>query len=269
MAQPGRPKGRPNKPKVQPQTNSLPHSEYNPHIHGNSQYVPPQHAQPLQRNQPRLREEIIQVQDEADLILFRSDAVKRYTSNHELIENITAKCIHTNKIVPPALYPKPKETTFIKDVSATEVYFGSIVLMKQKLEVYKNQIDALPAKYTLPAEYTYQSQQTDKLADLITGPTDKLHQELKTLLQDYKSKYNKNYVCSKQKKYSAKILKNVKQAPADYNPRYLNKFDQRKDYEMNGLFKDSHDNHDDVDMGDLINFDADDQNGFDDGFLNI
>lgn len=331
MAHPGRPRGRTNKLKyAAPPPQTLPHSEYNPHIHANSQYIPPQHRQaPVQTSHPRSREEVsIQVQDEADLILFRQDALQRYITNHEYIENITAKCIHTNKIIPPSLYPiLPKRTDNIEDLKYDEIYFGDVRLMLAKTRQIQGQIEKLKVdQFGLGDEYTYQSLATDRLTELCQeGSVETLERELEDILQEYTKQHSRNYISTREKKYSIDLKKitnkPVQVAPSDYNPKLIDSFlhineeannQDINTYEngmfmnynhpeytngslnnmnldipksgpmnnfngdMNALFKDPAEDSGDVDdMGDLINFDGDNDNdnemmnvgNFEQGFL--
>lgn len=280
MAHPGRPRGRTNKLKyAAPPPQALPHSEYNPHIHANSQYIPPQHQQAaVQTNHPRSREEVsIQVQDEADLILFRQDALQRYITNHEYIENITAKCTHTNKIIPPSLYPiLPKREDKIEDLKYDEIYFGDVELMNAKTKQILDQIKQLGVdQYVLGDEYTYQSQTTDKLTELCNeGSVETLERELDDILQDYTKKHSRNYICTSEKKYSIELKKITNKqpqvAPSDYNPKLIDSFlnidDNDEDINEAGI-----ENNDDINTyenGMFMNYDNHSTNEYTNGSLN-
>lgn len=272
MAHPGRPKGRTNKPKyTTPQAQSLPHSEYNPHIHANRQYIPPQHSQaPAQANHPRSREDAsIQAQDEADLIQFRQDAINRFIKNQEYIENITGKCIHTNKIIPPSLYPiLPKRDVTIDQLKYDEVYFGDQRLMNEKSSQILLQITKLKSSnhYELGSEYTYQSQQTDKLVELCNEALiENLEKELETILQDYQTRFSRKYVSKNETKYSIdyKTITNtpVQVAPSNYNPRLINSFLNIDDDEP------KIENNDNFESDIFINYENNTNDGYSNGSL--
>lgn len=251
MAHPGRPRGRTSKRSqhiqqqhIQSQPLNVPQhqmpNQHRVHNHGHGQHHTQQH-----RTQPQhtMKEEH-QLHDEADLISFRTDALTRFITNYEYLENVTSKMVHTSKIIPPSLYPiipKLKQTEFSK-LTPEDIYFGDVEFMKAREAELTKQIDELngdehsSAKY-LPqeSEYLYQKEKTDRLLDLQSKLYDKsladaLEKELDTILNEYKTKFNKEYKYSERPKaYAVSRDKigdntNIQEAPANYNPRLINTF---------------------------------------------
>lgn len=262
MAHPGRPKGRTNKRTQQLQQQQIHQSQ---HLHGHApqhqlqghhgrvhnqghghgqhgQGHPQQHH--TQQQHSMKEEQGVQLHDEADLISFRTDALTRFITNYEYLENVTSKMVHTSKIIPPSLYPiipKQKQREFSK-LTPEDIYFGDVEFMKSREEELTKQIQVLNSnqhsstKY-LPneSEYLYQKEKIDRLLDLQSKLYDKssadaLEKELDTILEEYKTKFNKEYKYSEPiKKYSVSRDKlghntNIQEAPANYNPRLINSF---------------------------------------------
>ena len=109
MAHPGRPRGRMNKKTLQAQAASQ--AEQLARVQQQQAQQQAQRAAQAQmgnnpNSQQSIKEETgVQLHDEADLISFRNDALLRYITNHEYIENVMSKLIHSSKIIPPSLYP--------------------------------------------------------------------------------------------------------------------------------------------------------------------
>lgn len=53
----------------------------------------------------RRKEDHVQLHDEADLVNFRADALGRFVSNQDYLENVVSKPFHTSKIEPPLPFP--------------------------------------------------------------------------------------------------------------------------------------------------------------------
>ena len=172
MAHPGRPRGRMNKKTLQAQAELARAQQAQAQAQmqaqraaaagqlapgGNGGGIPPPNGQ----SQHSAKEETLGVQlhDEADLISFRNDALFRYITNHEYIENVTSKLIHTSKIIPPSLYPmipKPNTSGDYENLKPEDVYFGDLSAMKYiekklitKLEQMEKNLDPNYNKYLL------------------------------------------------------------------------------------------------------------------------
>lgn len=259
MAHPGRPRGRMNKKTLQAQAELARAQQAQAQAQmqaqraaaagqlapgGNGGGIPPPNGQ----SQHSAKEETLGVQlhDEADLISFRNDALFRYITNYEYIENVTSKLIHTSKIIPPSLYPmipKPNTSGDYENLKPEDIYFGDLSAMKYiekklitKLEQMEKNLDPNYSKYLLNDErFQYHREKTKKLAELQENLTDKeslntLELELEQILNDYKTRFNKNYKETPSiYQYSISIdkidpLVEVNSAPENYNPKLINSF---------------------------------------------
>lgn len=246
--------------------------------------VMPTHHQPQpisQQRQPVKDEPTVQLHDEADLISFRSDALHRFITNQEYLENVTSKHIHSSKIIPPSSFPSvPKRENMseeelqnvVKNLKPEELYFGDLRLMKMKNEIIKKQSDKLseeesPYSINQDKEYTYRREKLDKLAELQyklgeKESFDELESEFENILQEYDSKFNKTYKSVPLvRKHSQNINElsgnevKVTAAPNNYNPRLVNSLVGIASGENN-----NQDNNDDSLFGDDMNLD-DQRNG--------
>lgn len=191
----------------------------------------------------RKDEPLVLLHDEADLISFRQDALQRFVTNHEYLENVTSKPIHSSKIVPPPVFPaevkienrKERSTEDIeaqyKALKPEEVYFGDVELMRLKAAETTDDIEE-PA---FGDEYTYQKEKVERLKELTLKLNDEasfaeLEKEYDSIVADYKAKFNKKYHSTgQQKTFSIPLAEisadiQVQEAPANYNPRLINSF---------------------------------------------
>ena len=236
----------------------------------------PSHQQPLvaQPRQPVKEEPMVQLHDEADLISFRSDALHRFVTNQEYLENVTSKHIQSSKIIPPSSFPSvPKRENvdgeelkkIAQNLKPEEVYFGDLKLMKIKKKLLGEEIDKLkheksPYSIDRDREYTYRRENIDKLASLqsrlgTSESFEALETELNNVLEKYESEFNKKYTSiSSVHKHSQPIndlthqTVHVTHAPENYNPRLINSFVSINNNEENN--DQSHDNL----FGDEVNF---------------
>ncbi|RLV95721.1 hypothetical protein JA1_000760 [Spathaspora sp. JA1] len=180
-----------------------------------------------------------QLHDEADLVSFRNDALIRYITNHEYIENITGKLVHTCKIIPPSLYPNiPKRTSeeLVNKLRPEDVYFGDLTSMKyveNKLVEDINKIKQLQDPLIDGnKEYKFQRDKVDKLVAIQHGLYNKesfenLESEIDQILSEYQTNFNrKYYVTPSIKQYSIPIDQitpgiTVSSAPPNYNPKSI------------------------------------------------
>lgn len=229
MAQSGRPRGRKAHRSLSHQVASqLPQhqqvaqvarpKQYTHLVYANPVYVKSILAPPHPHNHQRTNEEAT-AHDDADLIMFRLDALLRFVNNHEFIENVTTKRIHTQDIVAPPLFPTP-EVKLAEDRKPTDVYFGDLEEMKRQEQLLAQLAAEVPEdKYliTEDPQYVYQRAATTTLAE--TSPEELLAQ-LDTVLSEYKLKFNREYVAQYMpKRYLAKIVTDVDEAPSDYDPK--------------------------------------------------
>ena len=134
MAHPGRPRGRMNKKTLQAQAASQ--AEQLARVQQQQAQQQAQRAAQAQmgnnpNSQQSIKEETgVQLHDEADLISFRNDALLRYITNHEYIENVMSKLIHSSKIIPPSLYPLIPKINEYENLKPEDVYFGDLEAMK-------------------------------------------------------------------------------------------------------------------------------------------
>lgn len=245
MANTGRPRGRKSHRTGSHQVSSqpTPHQQmalvnrnkgYAHPVYANPVYVKSILAPPLPHNHPRINEEAT-AHDDADLIMFRLDALSRFVNNHEFIENITTKRIHTRDVVPPPLFPalevKPGE-----EVKPTDVYFGDLAEMKrQEQKLALTVAEPLDDAYLVAQDpqYVYQREMTTTLAE--TSP-DALEAQLDTVLTEYKTKFNREYVAQyTPKRYLATIVTDVDEAPSDYDPKDV-KINEKFNGELFGEF---------------------------------
>ncbi|EMG50614.1 hypothetical protein G210_2062, partial [Candida maltosa Xu316] len=205
----------------------------------------PQHhqSQPQPPHGPGKEDPGIQLHDEADLISFRTDALVRYISNHEYIENVTSKLIHTSKIIPPSLYPIIPKISDYENLKPEDIYFGDLSAMKYVENKLMNRLEAMKditnnenVRYLVDSEsYNFQKESQKKLAGLQRNLTDKesvtaLEQELDKVLSEYNAKFKQNYkVVPAVHQYSISVDKlapnlDVTSAPENYNPKSINSF---------------------------------------------
>lgn len=202
--------------------------------------------------QVRKDEPAVQLHDEADLILFRTDALHRFVTNQEYLENVTSKHIHTSKIVPPTMFPayKPKQERSASEKTATseelaevlnnmkpdQMYFGDIRLMRAREEMLRaqneNKNDDETSLFEANSEYNFQREFSAKLASGQEGLHDaqsleNLEKDLEQILSQYKEKFNKGYrsvqrVTRRCIPVSELADIEVAKAPENYNPRLIN-----------------------------------------------
>ncbi|KAK6201066.1 uncharacterized protein RJT21DRAFT_113715 [Scheffersomyces amazonensis] len=235
MAHPGRPRGRMNKKTQQAQAAAAA-AQAQAAAQARSQAAARAHLQA----QNRIKEEPgVQAHDDADLISYRTDALNRFINNHEYIENITMKMIHTNKIIPPSLFPTiPKRNPQdFKNLQSDDIYYGDLEYMKLKTQALEDEIKSLKDnKYLdkyIPSDekYNFEKEQVEKLSQLQSNlhsheSIDELESELDNILQAYKSKFNYMFQTTELvKKYSVSIEDvQVQSAPENYNPKSISSF---------------------------------------------
>lgn len=201
-----------------------------------------QHHQSHGRHDPTtIKEEAgIQLHDEADLITYRNDALIRYMSNHEYIENVTAKPIHSSKIVPPSLYPTlPKrKVEDYPNVNPEEIYYGDLQYMKyfdeqlsKSLKIMHQEDDPGYVRYLFNTDnYPYRRAKFAELEKLQQELNDKesvtrLETEYDTILRECREKHHQEYrFQSSTRVYSIPFKKlapetEVQCAPDGYDPR--------------------------------------------------
>lgn len=184
-----------------------------------------------------------QIHDEADLVSFRNDALKRMLMNQEQLENVTTKYVHTSKIIPPGIWATSnKESASMDDAEMEKYlrelldkpYFGDLRLMKKKEEMLQQEIESLRETHVRgmdDLEYTFQQAATNILAEKFAKITDKesfeqYQKETEQILEDMKSKHSKEYkVHVPYTKRSVSPLSfgiKVERAPESYNPKLVN-----------------------------------------------
>ncbi|KAL6452173.1 hypothetical protein SBY92_001430 [Candida maltosa Xu316] len=252
MAHPGRPRGRMNKKTIQAQAAAAAAASQAEQIarvqqaqaHAQAQRAAAAHmGGPPNHHHPQHQDPGIQLHDEADLISFRTDALVRYISNHEYIENVTSKLIHTSKIIPPSLYPIIPKISDYENLKPEDIYFGDLSAMKYVENKLMNRLEAMKditnnenVRYLVDSEsYNFQKESQKKLAGLQRNLTDKesvtaLEQELDKVLSEYNAKFKQNYkVVPAVHQYSISVDKlapnlDVTSAPENYNPKSINSF---------------------------------------------
>lgn len=198
------------------------------------------------------KEENIRLHDEADLVNFRSDALKRFLSNQEYMENVALKPIHTSRIVPPRSFPEPVENRYpedadeealrkvLREAKIDELFCGDLRLMQAKeklvqeeLQEAQLELDRLSPTEVFGDEAAFQNAAIEKLAkshgtgfDLASAAD--LEALVSRLETDYKAKFHKNYVLD-HKRYDIKKIPleqlapdiKAESAPELYNPRLI------------------------------------------------
>ncbi|KAI5964782.1 uncharacterized protein KGF55_001852 [Candida pseudojiufengensis] len=252
MPHPGRPKGRMNKKTQQLQQEALARAQaaqqqskqahraaqHNQHPHHQQQH-------PSRHNSAIKEDGGITLHDEADLISYRNDALIRYVSNHEYIENVTAKVIHSTKIIPPSLYPnlpKRSKEDCSKPMNPEELYYGDLEYMKyvndnliRDLKTMKSDDDPGFTRYLFNCpQYKVQQKRNNELEKLERelhniSSLKNLENAYESILEEYKKKFDREYVIlPHMEQYSIPTVKlapgiDVKEAPKDYNPRLMMK----------------------------------------------
>lgn len=241
--------------------------------------IPP-HQQPqvAQPRQPIKEEPMVQLHDEADLISFRSDALHRFVTNQEYLENVTSKHIHTSKIIPPSSFPTvPKREDVdgdelkkvVQNLKPEELYFGDLKLMKMKKQLLEQDISKLqheesPYSIDSDKEYTYRRENIDKLALLqsklgTSESFEELEAVFNSVLEKYEHEFSKKYTSiSSVHKHSQPINNlthqeiRVTQAPENYNPRLISSL-----VSINNNDKNNNQNDDDDNLfGHDVNYDG-------------
>lgn len=214
-----------------------------------------------QRHPQSMKEEPpVQLHDEADLVSFRTDALNRFISNHEYLENVTSKPIHNSKIIPPPSFPleqplslksgrggpngeKPTQEqlkTILSNLKPEDLYFGDLNLMIIRSQLFAEEIakeknNAKITDFTDDEEYCFQREKIKQLDTLQSKITDiksveNLEVELESILAEYKTKFNKTYKeipsIAKLSIPIEEISKSIEvtKAPANYNPRSISSF---------------------------------------------
>ncbi|KAG5417196.1 hypothetical protein I9W82_004829 [Candida metapsilosis] len=245
MPHPGRPKGRMNKKTMQQAALARQQAAQMQAAQANRAAQEQLHHHPHhlhgRHEASNIKEEAgIQLHDEADLITYRNDALIRYMSNHEYIENVTAKPIHSSKISPPSLYPTlPKRNADdYANVNPEEIYYGDIEYMKyfdeqltKSLSVMRQEDDPGFVRYLFNTDnYPYKRAKFTELANLQQElkdreSVDKLAQGYESILQECREKFHQEYKFQASTKvYSIPVRKltsdvKVQRAPDDYNPK--------------------------------------------------
>jgi hypothetical protein len=124
--------------------------------------APPPVPSTLPKEEPAAK-----LHDEADLILFRADALARFVANHELMENVTLKFVHTSKITPPAAFPG-RGGGAVAGLGPEDGCFGDVATMRARLELLEAEVAAgrAPAPPSPPG---FQREATAALAQLQQG----------------------------------------------------------------------------------------------------
>ena len=277
MAHPGRPRGRMNKKTLQAQAASQ--AEELARV---QQQQAQRAAQAQMGNNPHqqaqsIKEEAgVQLHDEADLISFRNDALLRYITNHEYIENVMSKLIHSSKIIPPSLYPLLAKINDYENLKPEDVYFGDLEAMKyvenklaEKLNQMNQESDPSYVRYLFSDEkYKYQREKMAELSELQNNLHDKdsltnLESELDNMLKEYKTKFNQEYTKkSAVSQYSISIDKisshiEVTSAPENYNPKLITSF-----INMNNSTTNDSQNNMNSENSSAANFNNEGLNGF-------
>ncbi|GEQ71494.1 hypothetical protein JCM33374_g5178 [Metschnikowia sp. JCM 33374] len=202
------------------------------------------------------KEENFQLHDEADLVNFRADALTRYITNQDLLDNVSSKLFHTSRIIPPALFPQQDNVkklyeenatddeliAVLRDMKVGDLYSGDIRLMRakakqsaQELEQLSEELSGLADTSVLDEQAQFQKAAVEKLAIAQSQCTDaetllELEKLLELTVQEYKDRFSREYTFSCDfQKHSVPIQElapgtEVKQAPADYNPRSISSF---------------------------------------------
>lgn len=211
---------------------------------------PPQPPIP-QQNRPIIKEEAnAKLHDDADLISYRNDALKRFITNQEYLENIVSKPIHTSKIIPPRSFPEPlrrekAEEADTKDklesLKHNDTYFGDIKILQLKNEQIQKEIEELKKEkheFILDEDerFAFQKNSIQKLADFqqsLTSDTsyELLGKEVDSILEVYRCKFKGRYYEIKGINRFSRDAKDISggkidvtSAPSDYDPRLINSF---------------------------------------------
>ena len=217
----------------------------------------------------------MQIHDEADLVSFRVDALNRFITNHEYLENITSKSIHSSKLIPPSLYPTvPQRDCSVTDLKHDDVYFGDAKMMQKKVSQLKQHMSTIGYNAYLPHKETkVQKKMTDKLTKSFNESSmDILEKQLNSILEEYKSEFNKTYSSLSVKKYSVDRSKfpdvKIEVAPKNYNPRLINTFVNMGENQTtnNGMDNNMENNYEN---GMFMDYENTGSNGFSNGSLNL
>lgn len=196
-----------------------------------------------QAQRPVKEESGPQIHDEADLVSFRSDALKRMLTNHELLENATTKYVHTSRIMAPGIWAtggrgsagmSSEERRKYLAEQPNKPYFGDLQLMEAKSEALREEINELQAariEDMVDPEYTFQQEATNLLAQKLAEVTDEesfqaYQKELEAVTtkmqQDHSKVYRADVPYTKRSISPLAFGIKLEQAPANYNPKLVN-----------------------------------------------
>lgn len=214
----GRPRGRPSK-RSQLQQSQQNHArplraQAQRHANrGDAGQRPPILMLALSQGLGAIKEDVgASLHDKVDVVSFRSDAIQRYAQNHEQIENVTTKLVHTSKIIPPRMF-------------APET-FESVAAMRKQLDKYEEQILELakPTENVLSGNTALYLKECDELAEsqataLLGNSANTLKPKLRNVLEELHQEAKQIHVVCKRKPYSIVVNHKVDEAPANYDPR--------------------------------------------------
>ena len=103
------------------------------------------------------KEEKFQLHDEADLVNFRADALTRFITNQDLMDNVTLKLIHTTRLAPPRSFPLHEGKNKLyeeyatdeaimeaaKNMTPTQLFSGDLPLMRAKEKLLARELAEL------------------------------------------------------------------------------------------------------------------------------
>ncbi|KAF7999242.1 hypothetical protein HF325_006774, partial [Metschnikowia pulcherrima] len=103
------------------------------------------------------KEEKFQLHDEADLVNFRADALTRFITNQDLMDNVTLKLIHTSRLAPPKSFPGNEGKNKLyeedatdeaimeaaKNMTPTQLFSGDLPLMRAKEKLLARELAEL------------------------------------------------------------------------------------------------------------------------------
>ncbi|KAM9904997.1 hypothetical protein OXX79_002431 [Metschnikowia pulcherrima] len=210
------------------------------------------------------KEEKFQLHDEADLVNFRADALTRFITNQDLMDNVTSKLIHTSRLAPPRSFPGNEGKNKLyednatdeaimeaaKNVTPTQLFSGDLPLMRAKAKLSARELaesheelEKVMDTSILSEKSSFQKRAVKRLADAQSQCSDAeslehLESVLERTLQEYKDKFKNEYTFDDRsvKKYSLPLSEldpdaDLKLAPADYNPRSIMSFVNIKEKE--------------------------------------
>ena len=150
-----------------------------------------------------LQDEIGGMHDEADIMSFRSAATQRFLLNQELMENITDKWVHTDSIIAPKPFANVQTTKTNIEELKEELYFGNLVLMRQKVESLDKSIEIMKEEADVSKLFDDNRFLQDAIDKLASGTDFDSDNQIDSIEKSFCERFNKRFTSN------SKIVKSI------------------------------------------------------------